>query len=240
MSADDERSSSGRRPSREHYPWYVGPASLLVQLIERAIFSTTRLTAIEGEHYLDSLRSADQAALFVFWHNRAVFCGYFLYQQWLRHGHSLGMLTSSSRDGEIAARAAKSFGFEVARGSVGGGGLTGLKQMHRMLSRKNTSVLSVGDGSRGPIYKAQPSMIVLAQTARVPLVPISYSAGSRWRLGSWDRMIVPKPFSRLAVAVGKPIEYPNRLDKDELEVARQQLEDELNQLSAKSEKLLGL
>ena len=222
-----------------HHPWYVGPASLLVQLVERTLFATCRLVAVSGEGHLDGLWTADRAALFVFWHNRAVYCGYFLHQRWIRQGRRLGMLTSRSRDGEIAARAAAGFGFEVARGSMGGGGLAGLKQMHRMLRRDGTSVASVGDGSRGPVYKAQPSMIVLAQTAKVPLVPISYAASKRWRLRSWDRMIVPKPFSRLTVAIGQPIEYPDRLDEDQLEAARQELETRLNALTRTAEESLA-
>ena len=231
MTADD-----GRRSAR--YPWYVGPASFVVQLIERALFATCRLLAISGEEHLTALQTAHRPALFVFWHNRAVYCGYFMHKHWIRQKRPLGMLTSRSRDGEIAARAALGFGFQVARGSVGGGGLTGLKQMHRMLRRENTSVLTVGDGSRGPVYRAQSGVIILAQTARAPLVPISYSASTRWRLGSWDRMIVPKPFSKLAVAVGEPIEYPNRLDQGQLEDARWELEALLNELTHTAEESL--
>ncbi|MCP4202969.1 MAG: hypothetical protein GY769_13685 [bacterium] len=108
-----------------------------------------------------------------------------------------------------------------------------------MVRKENVSVLSVADGSRGPIYQAQAGVIVLAQTAKAPLVPLSYVAAKCWRLKSWDRVIVPKPFSRIAVAVGEPIEYPQRMEKEAQSQAQSALKETLDALTQVSEKALA-
>ena len=217
------------------YPWFVGPAALLVRVLLATVFGTCRIVEISGEEHLRSLAESRRAAVFTFWHNRSNYCGYFLRKRWIGAGLPLGIITSLSQDGEIAARTARASGLQVARGSVGGGGLAGLKALHRMVRKEGVSVLSVADGSRGPIYQAQAGVIVLAQTAKAPLVPISHSAARCWRLSSWDRMIVPKPFSRIAIAIGAPIEYPDRLDKDEQSRAQSALKTVLDELTRKAE-----
>jgi lysophospholipid acyltransferase (LPLAT)-like uncharacterized protein len=221
------------------YPWFVAPAAVLVRLLLGIVLGTCRVVEISGEEHLKSLEVSGRAAVFTFWHNRSNFCGHFLRKRWLGAGRPLGIITSRSQDGEIAARTARMSGLRVARGSVGGGGLSGLKALHRMVRKENVSVLSVADGSRGPVYQAQAGVIVLAQTAKAPLVPISYVASSCWRLNSWDRMIVPKPFARIAVAIGKPIEYPQPMDKETQKRARLVLKETLDALTTHAQAGLG-
>lgn len=216
---------------KQRYPWFVGPAAWVVRGVIAVLMRTCRLVEVSGESHLEALTASKRAAVFTFWHNRSIYCGQFLRQRWIGGGRRLGILTSLSQDGEIAARTAEQSGFTVARGSVGGGGLAGLKTLHRLLRKDQTSVLSVADGSRGPVYEAQGGVIVLAQTARAPLVPMSYVASSCWRLGSWDRMIVPKPFARIAVAIGEPMEYPQRLGKEALARAQDELGRSLDGLT---------
>ena len=220
------------------YPWFVGPAAVLVRLLLAAVFRTSRVVGISGQEHLSALVESDRAAVFTFWHNRSNACGYFLRRRWVGAGRRLGIITSLSQDGEIAARTARASGLEVARGSVGGGGLAGLKALHRMVRKQAISVLAVADGSRGPIYKAQAGVIVLAQTGKAPLVPLSFAASSCWRLNSWDRMIVPKPFSRIAFAIGEPIDFPDRLPKEGLAQAQAHLEQTLGRLTREAEDLL--
>lgn len=222
----------GNRSDSRRYPWFVGPAAFLVRFLLSTLLRTCRVVSIEGKVHLETLEESGRPVVLTFWHNRATYCGHFLRKRWIGAGRRIGIITSLSPDGEIAARTARAQGFEVARGSVGGGGLAGLKTLHRMVKKQEVSVLAVADGSRGPIYKAQGGVIVLAQTAGAPLVPLSYAASRCWRLRSWDRMIVPKPFARIAIAVGEPIEYPQRLEKSDQVRAQATLEETLNGLSA--------
>lgn len=225
----------GNGSEPRHYSWFVAPAAFLVRILLSTLLRTCRVVEISGEAHLNALAESGRASVFTFWHNRSNCCGYFLRDRWIGAGRPLGIITSLSQDGEIAARTAKASGFKVVRGSVGGGGLAGLKALHRMIRKEDISVLAVADGSRGPIYQAQPGVIVLAQTAKAPLTPISFVASSCWRLASWDRMIVPKPFSRIALAVGEPIEYPERFKKDELGRAQGELKNRLDELTARAE-----
>jgi lysophospholipid acyltransferase (LPLAT)-like uncharacterized protein len=60
-------------------------------------------------------------------------------------------------------------------------------------------------------------VVTLARLARAPLVPLTWAADRSWRLGSWDRLEIPKPFARVAVAVGAPQEVPRGGGEDEAE-----------------------
>ena len=95
------------------------------------------------------------------------------------------------------------------------------------MARKNCSPLLAPDGPRGPAYEFKTGGVVLAQVADVPIVPFSFAVDRCWRIGSWDRMIIPKPFSRIAIVVGEPFAVPRGLDQDELERHRLQIEQRM-------------
>ena len=90
----------------------------------------------------------------------------------------------------------------------------------------------IPDGPRGPRFQAKPGAVVLAQMSEAPIVPMSFAADRYWNLGSWDRMIIPKPFARIRVAVGPPRSIDRGLPADELERERVELERTLNELGA--------
>jgi lysophospholipid acyltransferase (LPLAT)-like uncharacterized protein len=66
--------------------------------------------------------------------------------------------------------------------------------------------------------------------AQVPILPLAFSADRYWAIKSWDRLIVPKPFARVRLAVGEPLEIPRELSESDLEAHKQRLEEALNQL----------
>ena len=84
----------------------------------------------------------------------------------------------------------------------------------------------------------QPGTAVLAKLAGAPIVPLAYAASRSWRVRSWDRLVVPKPFSRAVVTVGAPIEVAADLTDDELAAISAELELALNELVARAEELL--
>lgn len=140
----------------------------------------------------------------------------FVLAVWHRHligmlrtyrGRGLASLVSWSRDGEIAARTARHLGVATSRGSTsraGGAGMLGLLR----LARKGHDLAFTPDGPRGPAGRVQPGVLIVAQILRWPVVPVAVAARSAWRLRSWDRMLVPKPFARVWVAFGEPLEVP--------------------------------
>jgi lysophospholipid acyltransferase (LPLAT)-like uncharacterized protein len=160
------------------------------------------------------LPSASGPVVYAFWHGCLYPCGHYLARTLGECGLPAAAFISLSRDGEITARMATGRGLRVVRGSTSKAGLEGLRRLHRAMVREGVSVLTAPDGPRGPAGSAQPGAVILAQTAGAPLVPLACAASSAWRLGSWDRLLIPKPFARVAVVVGEPARVERGCDLD--------------------------
>jgi len=105
-----------------------------------------------------------------------------------------------------------------------------MRAMYRAISREQSAPVITPDGPRGPRHEAKSGTVVLAQMSGVPILPIAYAAKRCWQLRSWDRMVIPKPFSRVSVAVGELLEVPRELDGAGIESHRLRLQDALNDL----------
>ena len=140
------------------------------------------------------------------------------------------VLISRSRDGTLGTEVGRLLGAEVARGSTSRGGGPALRQLVRALAGGRT-VLVIPDGPRGPAGELKPGVVALAELGRAPVVPLAMAVDRGWRLRSWDRMVVPKPFARLRVLVGEERRLSG-LDGARREDARRELQAELDRLSA--------
>jgi len=89
------------------------------------------------------------------------------------------------------------------------------------------------------VQQAKPGIVHLARATGAEIVPVSYAADRAWRLRSWDRLIIPKPFARITVAVGEPIRVARDSDGEKLEALRRELEQRLNGLGEQAEVALG-
>lgn len=210
-------------------------AALLIRGVVHLLGATVRLQVVRGEERLDSLKSGTSPAVLSFWHNRAVFCAYFLYRRLLSRGAPITVLVSQSRDGELGAKLARMWRAGVVRGSASRGGATGLRKMYRAVSREKASAITIPDGPRGPLYVAKPGAVVLAQMCGVSILPMAFAADRYWTIRSWDRLIIPKPFSRVRFVIGDPLEIPRELSSEDLEGQRQRLEQTLTDLVAEAE-----
>src|SRR5690606_3081217 len=105
-------------------------------------------------------------------------------------------LTSYSYDGELAARAIEPFGIHAVRGSSSRGGREALEQLEAAL-RIGVTIGITLDGPRGPRRVSKPGVAILSGRTGVPVIPLSLGSPSGWRMRSWDRMLIPKPFSRI-------------------------------------------
>lgn len=191
---------------------------------------TLRVAAIVGEDRVERLIESEKPAIFAFWHNRLYVCGLFLRRLIRERGLELATLASLSRDGELVTRMALAEGFQVVRGSTSRGGLGSLLELYRKLARDRVSVVTAPDGPRGPAYRAQPGTVMLARLAGAPIVPLAFAAERAWRLKSWDRLILPKPFSRVAIAVGEPLAVAADLPDDALQAESERLSRQLDVL----------
>lgn len=143
------------------------------------------------------LRESGEPFIFSLWH------GDMLPMLWVQRGQGVAVLISAHRDGEIVARVAESLGMRTVRGSTSRGGARALLELTRVLQRGEEAAVTP-DGPRGPRHALAPGMLVAAQRADAPIVAIGVYASRAWRLRSWDRFLVPKPFARVIVAYSDP------------------------------------
>ncbi len=165
-----------------------------------------------------------KSLLYASWH-RGVVYGVFLY----RNTRVVGM-ASTSDDGEIAAQGAKRFGWKIVRGSSTRRGGQALREMIS-LTKKGYSAGHVVDAPRGPAHISKPGVVVLAKKSGIPLLTGIWSADRYWRVNSWDRTIIPKPFARIALLYSESlIKVPPDASREECEEYRQHLDNTLNKL----------
>lgn len=158
----------------------------------------------------------------ILWHNR-FFCVPPAWRKLFGPERKGVTLTSPSHDGDMVARAMAVFGLGAVRGSSSRRGVAALVGLKRALA-EGCDVCLTPDGPRGPRYKIQPGVIKLAESTGAPIVPIHVRFSSAWRLKTWDRFVIPKPFSHVEVTFGDPIQVPRGMDPDTFETERLKLE----------------
>jgi lysophospholipid acyltransferase (LPLAT)-like uncharacterized protein len=215
---------AARLPWREELAQRIG--SFLVWALVRLLGSTCRVRIAAGGEHLERLTRDGGGSVVAFWHDRLVFASHFLSRQVIHRGYPLIVLISPSRDGELAARAAMRLGAQVVRGSSSRGGSQGVRGMLREAG-PDRGLAVVPDGPKGPPRRAKPGVVLLARLTRSPIVPVTWVADRSWRLRSWDRLEIPKPFARVAVAVGAPEEVPRGGGDEEADRRLAALEESL-------------
>jgi lysophospholipid acyltransferase (LPLAT)-like uncharacterized protein len=192
-----------------------------------ALGMTIRKQYIGGEELLACWKRHQQVIL-VFWHSRILFMP-FPYQ-----GHKACIMNSIHRDGEIITRVIRRFGIRAVRGSSTRGWIGGLKGMLEAY-RHGYDLIVVPDGPRGPRYRAKPGVLQLARATGAPIFPITCSAAWKFTVPSWDRLIVPLPFSRVRYVAGPQILVPPDASAAQMEEKRQELEETLTRISIEAD-----
>ncbi len=200
----------------------VAPVTLA--WLMRLWFFTCRVRLHNPENFYDQLKTG-RPLIASFWHYGIIYFFYFLRR------YSAMVMVSASRDGEYIARLAKEFNFSVTRGSRNNKGAEALKKLFRAVRAGDNGAI-VADGSQGPALVAQPGAILLASRTGAPVLPMVWSASRYYTVPSWDRTVIPKPFSRLDYYFGEPIFVPAELKADAIEEYRLLLEQRLNGLYA--------
>jgi len=152
---------------------------------------------IRNEEALENARESGKGFIFSLWH------GHLLPLLWHHRGEGVVVLISEHRDGELVARAAASLGFGLIRGSTTHGAGRALIAMVRAL-QSGKEIAITPDGPRGPARKFAPGALIAAQRSDVAILPVAVSVDRAWRLKSWDRFVIPKPFARVTIAYGPP------------------------------------
>jgi len=156
------------------------------------------------------------------WHNRLLVFPLILRRFFpQRHGAAL---ISASRDGDLLADAVRRFGYDVVRGSSSRLGASAFLQLTQVLAAGRDVVITP-DGPRGPAYELGPGIIFLAQKSGAAVLPINLEYSRCWRLGSWDRFIVPRPFAKVRVLINRPHRVGLTATPEEFEAERLALQN---------------
>ena len=157
--------------------------------------------------------------LVAFWHNRLLPMPIF-WSRFIPPERPYGIaLSSTSKDGEMIAQVVGRFGIRSIRGSATRRGSAALREMARH-SKAGHDIAVTPDGSRGPCYQIKPGLVLLAQLTGRPVLPASFDFSAAWRLRSWDRFFIPKPFSTVTLVLGDPHAVPRTNGEEEFERAR--------------------
>jgi len=162
---------------------------------------TLRLQVEDPHEVVDFVRN--QPVIFAIWHNRLLMLPR-VFDPTFPSRQSFGLI-SASRDGDLIASFIERAGYGTIRGSSSRKGMLALRQLVDTLAA-GSNVLLTPDGPRGPVYEASQGVVFLAQKSGAPIVPIHMEYSSSWRLKSWDRFVVPRPFATLRAIFGAPIQ----------------------------------
>jgi lysophospholipid acyltransferase (LPLAT)-like uncharacterized protein len=179
----------------------LDPVSTALLLIGTVLGKTWRYR-VTGTKAIDPFRDRDKGVIYCFWHS------HLLITSFIFKDIGVKAVVSDSRDGDRAAAIAQRWNHGTIRGSSSHGGAAVLRQCVRELRRKQNIVI-IPDGPRGPREVVKPGIARISLLADAPVFPVSALPHKAWRLNSWDRFMIPKPFSAIELRIGDPI-VPSR------------------------------
>jgi lysophospholipid acyltransferase (LPLAT)-like uncharacterized protein len=178
----------------------------------------------EGFEHLDKISAEGKSPIYVFWHNRIFPATFFFKDQ------KIVVMTSQSLDGEYIARFIKRFGYGASRGSSTRGGIGPLVEMIRLSKRKIPTAFTI-DGPKGPRYVAKSGAGLLAKKTGNPIIPVGIESAKFREINSWDKLQIPRFFSRVKIVIGEPIYVAEDADAEAIEKSREELQKKLDELT---------
>jgi lysophospholipid acyltransferase (LPLAT)-like uncharacterized protein len=191
--------------------------------VVRIISATYKVKMINPEIERNVLEKG-QIPIYCSWHQR-FFPGIILFAR----RKPISIMISRSRDGEIVSGIIQLLGWYPVRGSSSKGGHQALRKIKKLV-REGYKIGHIVDGPRGPFGVVKPGLLLIAQTTGMPIIPIIISAEKKWVFNSWDRFIIPKPFSRVIIRFSNEVCIPRKLLPSAFEEKRSQIENTLKKL----------
>lgn len=209
------------------YRWVLPYAGLF---IVKLISVTNRMKVVDHDNE-QHLISQNKGVIYSSWHQR-LFPGITFFAR----RKPIAIMVSQSRDGEFIAHIGKIIGWEPVRGSSSRGGHEALDRL-KELALRGYRIGHIVDGPKGPFGVVKPGLIKIAQATGLPIVPAIMSAQRKWIVNSWDRFMIPKFFSRVIIALGKPVYIPAQLSEADFEKMRRQVESQMAELYAETDQV---
>jgi lysophospholipid acyltransferase (LPLAT)-like uncharacterized protein len=196
----------------------------LARLIIETLWRTCRIRVV-GEAQLHELVAKHGAVVPVCWHQHLLMAARYLVSK--PGGLKPGFMISPSVDGEAPTWLAQRYGAHVVRGSGSYTGVRALRGVYQAIVKDGISPGVTPDGPRGPRFKFKPGAIFTAQISGKPVVPIAFAAKPAFVLKTWDKFVLPVPFSRIVIAIGEPYVPPKRMNDEEMQAAQEMMEQRM-------------
>lgn len=210
----------------------------MITLLAKIWFGTVRVKILNREVYEKYFKGSRSGHIVAgSWHRHSIFLFYFF-----RNLGSRAIMISRSMDGELTARIATRLGYTPIRGSSSKGGGKALTAMMDFLNTSAEKRLcgTPVDGPKGPARQMKKGMLALAKETGALFIPMTCSGNRVFTLKkAWDKTILPKPFSRMVVDFDEPVFIPKDVTDEEFEKIRQHLEETLNRLTDRVDRLCG-
>lgn len=176
-----------------------------------------------GLEHFDTVVASGKIPIYAFWHEH-IFAGTYFFRD-----RGIVVITSQSLDGEYIARFIQRFGYGSVRGSSTRGGVGALVEMIRLMKQGLPMAFTL-DGPRGPRREAKPGALLLAKKTGNPVVPFVVVCDRYWTVNSWDKLQIPKPFTRAVIIVADPVYVEPDADEASIEHVRTRLKATLESL----------
>jgi len=206
-------------------------------MLVKVIWLTCRVRTIHGHQHAQNLIDFNSVFIPCYWHQHHIYGAWYM-RRLAQQGTKIGFLISPSSDGDMSAKLAQSWGFTVIRGSSNRTGARAMRDLYNTIIKDQVSPVNTSDGPTGPLHVFKPGAIMLAQLTGAPILPLSYAASHYWKLKSWDEFIVPKPFSKIAIALDEPVMVDKKITQEQTEALQTRLQNTLQELEQHAERLL--
>jgi len=206
---------------------------LLGPILIKAFGLTWRLKQSCRNYFERRMEGASKRVVYSFWHQDILLLIYFGRYERSR------VLISQHRDGELIARIVEKLGYSTYRGSTTRGGMKALRAFDKI--KEDPSKYDIGltpDGPKGPPKKLKKGIIFAASRTGFPIVPFGVAVDRSWRLKSWDRFRIPKPFSKCFVHLGPEIPVPPDLDDQGMKTYSNLVEQAMAEAEEQAEEAL--
>lgn len=200
---------------------------VVIHLAERAFYLLIKFIGqtiryeTDGWENFQKIERDGKIPIYSFWHDR-IFAGTYFFRN-----RGIVVITSRSFDGEYIARFIRRFGYGAVRGSSTRGGVGALVEMIRLMKRGSPTGVTV-DGPKGPRHIAKAGAVILAKKTGNPLMPFVVETRKFWTVNSWDKLQIPRPFTRARVFICEPIYVAADAGEAEIENKRLELQRKLD------------
>lgn len=194
----------------------------------RLLGATLKIKTVGYDRY----EKLETGQLFVGWHGKT------FVPAMLFRGRGVWTLISHSHDGDMQNTIFGWLGFSTIRGSTGRGGARAIVESIRVL-KKGGTIAFTPDGPRGPSGIVQGGIMLIGKKSGAALIPVGVSANRCWNVPTWDRYMFPKPFAKCLVIFGDPIYLSKDASQEEVELAREKLEQATHKIQAEADSEMG-